>query len=557
MKFATKISAIFVSFLLTANVVFAGVLDGKKIVIDAGHGGKDFGAIAQGVREKDLNISIVDKLSKYLSDYGAEVVFTRSVDNDVFIELSDRVKIANSQNADLFISIHNNSATPQASGVEVFYSSSRPNISNKKYVEFEGNRYEYVKEESIDGVEYVYVLVNKQEVKLPKNNVKIVNGSIPYQALESQEMAKMIVDNLSSLGFKNRGAKDKEYYVIKYTTMPSVLVECGFMTNPDELKKLVNPQVQDDIAKKIAESIANYYEKYEKNKEKLGDLKPKEPEIALSSKQILLGQSIDLWVDNFTQNEEYLYKVEIKRSNRVVFSSDYVQENRFNFTPNLNGVYQASIFIKHVDSENEYDYLLKGTFSVVKLPEITSINISPEKLKERKSVFIKVEKTGGSLKGADYIFEIYKDEKLITSKTTKEDVLEFTPSAFGEYKAVIKIKDSLSQNEYDDLKEMAFNVEKDVEVSRGSNPPAQSFNKVNITRVLKKGMSGTDVLQLQQALKDLGYFKYKTVTTYFGTVTETSVKNFQRANRLPVSGVVDKRTVDRINTLLAAKSNNT
>jgi N-acetylmuramoyl-L-alanine amidase len=196
--------------LISSNIVFAGMLDGKKIVLDAGHGGKDPGAVYGGFKEKDINMDIIIKTFNILKKFGAEIILTRN--DDEYVSLQDRVKKANESQADLFISVHNNVSAYEkdgqviinsaVNGTEVYYSSSRPNIKIQKYVEYNGSRYEYVKEEKINGVDYVYILVDKNLMKVPKNQVKIVDNKT-YQAQDSVDLAQMVLDGITSLGFNN------------------------------------------------------------------------------------------------------------------------------------------------------------------------------------------------------------------------------------------------------------------------------------------------------------------------------------------------------------------
>ncbi|WP_291965257.1 N-acetylmuramoyl-L-alanine amidase [Caloramator sp.] len=157
MKFYKKITCLLISMLISSNIVFAGMLDGKKIVLDAGHGGKDPGAVYGGFKEKDINMDIIIKTFNILKKFGAEIILTRN--DDEYVSLQDRVKKANESQADLFISVHNNVSAYEkdgqviinsaVNGTEVYYSSSRPNIKIQKYVEYNGSRYEYVKEEKL------------------------------------------------------------------------------------------------------------------------------------------------------------------------------------------------------------------------------------------------------------------------------------------------------------------------------------------------------------------------------------------------------------------------
>ncbi|CCJ32642.1 N-acetylmuramoyl-L-alanine amidase [Caloramator australicus] len=599
MKILKKIVAglIFLSF--NINTVFAGVLSGKRIVIDPGHGGSDPGAVSGQVREKDINNSVARKLADLLKAEGAEVIFTREPEKDIYITLADRVNISNSINPDLFISIHNNaSISSAANGVETYYSLVRPNILSSKYaeyagdrypvlresrenninyvymlmgdeeikvektkvkivykyVEYEGNKYECLRESRENDIDYVYILVNGKEVKVEKNKVKIVYSPNPWQALESKSIAEIIVNNLASLGFKYRGAKDSNLYVTRNTTSPSVLLELGFITNPDDRQKLIDPIYQESIAQKILQSLLSYYEVYENNKIKAFGM-PEKTDLVLSKDKILLGDSIDFTFKGI--EDTLLKKVEIKYLDEVVASS----EAQFTFTPNKDGEFEAILYLKSPDSVNEYDEVISKKFNVYKYPTIKNIILSPDNPTSKNNITISIEKENGSLVGCDYTFEIYKGERIILSGTSDKNVINFIPNEDGEYKVIIKLKDKLSKNEYDDIKEASFIVRPEEAASRGTNTQNQTTQVINgmfkINRVLKRGMIGEDVRELQRALIKLGYLKISTPTITFGPSTETAVKAFQRANRLNADGIVGKTTADIINLNLARLVNNT
>lgn len=179
---------------------------GFLIVVDAGHGGKDPGSLGvNGNHEKDYTLAVANKVVALLKQYPEfQVVPTRST--DVFLELSERVAIANEQGADLFLSIHANAFPKQtAGGTETFY----------------------------------------------------------YNA-NSKAFAQIVHKHLQgATGFPDRGVKQTGYYVIKNTKMPAVLTETGFLTNPSENAQLMNPAFQDKIAKALVASIREYYQSYQ------------------------------------------------------------------------------------------------------------------------------------------------------------------------------------------------------------------------------------------------------------------------------------------------------
>lgn len=174
----------------------------KTIVVDAGHGGYDGGAVYEGICEKDINLSVALKLEKVLKERGYKVVMTRSTDK--FVKLRNRAYIANSSGADLFVSLHANAAAnaPYFAGV------------------------------------YTYRCPGSSR------GLKLAN------AIQSEVCAKT--------GAINRGVLSEKFYVVTATTMPAVLVEMGFMSNHNELMKLIDSTYQDKIVDGIAQGIDDY-----------------------------------------------------------------------------------------------------------------------------------------------------------------------------------------------------------------------------------------------------------------------------------------------------------
>ena len=199
----------------------------KLIVVDPGHNyGGDDGAYAtvNGIKycERDLNMAIAIKTKVALEDKGYRVVLTRELgDREVLSEkesLSNRVNIANSLNADLFISIHENKFEQEsACGTEVYYST------------------------------------NNNDNKFPKSPNKAVKIET------SKSLATRVVNNVSKVGFRNRGAKDGNLFVLRNTMMRSILVECGFISNLGDVTKLSNSSIQNQIAVAISNGVYNNF----------------------------------------------------------------------------------------------------------------------------------------------------------------------------------------------------------------------------------------------------------------------------------------------------------
>jgi len=173
----------------------------RVVVIDPGHGGPDPGAVGiGGLREVDVIMPVAFRLAELLRQQGMQVVMTREADIDLGLE--PRVQIAQRANADLFVSLHANAISlsrPEVNGVETFYHSS------------------------------------------------------------GLELAQSIQRNiLQSMGMRDRGVKQARFYVLRRTSMPSVLVEVGFVTGADDAPRLRDPEFLNRMAEAIARGILEY-----------------------------------------------------------------------------------------------------------------------------------------------------------------------------------------------------------------------------------------------------------------------------------------------------------
>lgn len=214
MKYYWKVlcSFVIVFLLLYGIPVRASLpLQGKVIVVDAGHGGKDPGTVYKDIYEKDINLSISLYLEEYLSEYGATVILTRDSDNDLSYgetnhrkktDFDNRIKIINNKYTDMYLSIHLNYLT------------------NKKYY----------------GAQVFY---NKDNKKLAESIQEYLNNN-----LKTDREIKEI---------------PKSTYMYKKLEKKGVLIECGFLSNAAERSKLVTDEYQKEVAKVIADAIVNYY----------------------------------------------------------------------------------------------------------------------------------------------------------------------------------------------------------------------------------------------------------------------------------------------------------
>ena len=199
-------------FNVNANILTFPLI-GKTIVIDAGHGGADGGAIVSNIKEKDLNLQITYKLKEQLEILGANVLLTRDSDNDLSnpnalyrkkSDFDNRIKLINNSHADMYISIHINLYTnPIYYGPHVFYS---PSVN------------------------------------------------------ENRKIATLVQDELNK--FANTTRKEKitpNTYMYKRINVKGILIECGFISNKTERTKLLNPKYQKALSMTISNAMIKYF----------------------------------------------------------------------------------------------------------------------------------------------------------------------------------------------------------------------------------------------------------------------------------------------------------
>jgi len=216
----------------------------RRIVVDPGHGGHDSGAIGpSGIMEKDVVLSIGLKLRDLLQDeLGLDVVMTRS--SDVFIPLEERTAIANKVNADLFVSVHANAALNRnASGIETYYL----NLAKTEKAA------QLAAKENGTSLEKVSVL-----------QAILFDLMANYKLNDSAHLAEEIQKSLHKKAHgrhadvKNLGVKQGPFYVLVGATMPSILVETAFLSNPQEEARLKDTSYQQMTAEGIMEGIRGY-----------------------------------------------------------------------------------------------------------------------------------------------------------------------------------------------------------------------------------------------------------------------------------------------------------
>lgn len=222
------------------------------VVVDAGHGGHDGGATYNGVREKDVTLAIARRLGSYIQDrLGVRVVYTRS--DDRFIELHERGRIANTSCGKLFISIHANAAgSHSAHGTETYFLAPHRSESARSVMS---------RENSVVRMESDPSLYEDFDAE---GGIMSTLAFSSYQQ-ESQELASLIEDQLGNRAARtSRGVKQAGFLVLWRASMPAVLVETGFVSNPTEADFLSSPDGQDLIASAIFRALRDYKERYER-----------------------------------------------------------------------------------------------------------------------------------------------------------------------------------------------------------------------------------------------------------------------------------------------------
>ncbi|MBY6037109.1 cell wall-binding repeat-containing protein [Fictibacillus nanhaiensis] len=236
-------------------------LAGKRIVLDAGHGGTDPGAVNGKFYEKNLNMSFTKLLAGHLKGMGAEIIYTRDPANDKFISLEDRAAFANTKNADLFISIHHDSSVDKsASGQSIHYSSYRPGIETKDvYVKYAGKTYPFVREDTERKLFYYKDGSTTKSMSYQGDIIAYDTISPSSAAKESAELAPIASTAIRYNGIGAGYIKDHNLFVTRWTTMPSILIELGYMSNNSELSILSNSSAQNSRSHSLAKAIENFY----------------------------------------------------------------------------------------------------------------------------------------------------------------------------------------------------------------------------------------------------------------------------------------------------------
>lgn len=220
----------------------------KTIVIDPGHGGKDVGATGyKGRLEKDLVLNVALELGKVLKQRGYKVFYTRQ--KDVFINLRDRTKVANDKNADLFISLHANAAPNEAKkltmkGLETFFLSPDRSERSKNVAALENQS--DIEEMNFYSKETFLNVLNREKIVLSNKMAIDIQSSM----LSSVRKKYQVDDG---------GVREAPFWVLVGAQMPSILLELGYISHPEESLRMFNPNYQKLLVEGISNGIDQYF----------------------------------------------------------------------------------------------------------------------------------------------------------------------------------------------------------------------------------------------------------------------------------------------------------
>lgn len=290
----------------------------KTIVIDAGHGGKDPGCHGASAQEKHVCLSMAlmlgAKINKYYPDIN--VIYTR--DTDVFVELGERAKIANRNNADLFICIHANAASASAYGTETYVLGLHRTESQQSVAVRENS---IIHLEDDGGAKYKSFDMSPDAIIARQIQLSVFLD-------QSINFASKLQTEFTSIGRHNRGVKQAGFLVLYKTTMPSVLIETGFLTNPKEEKFLADSTTQNQMAGSMFTAFKKYKNELEGIDEQTVNENPVETTIVI--------------VDEVASTD-IVFRIQIETSESKISLTDYKFKGNTIYEYNQNGLYKYTV----------------------------------------------------------------------------------------------------------------------------------------------------------------------------------------------------------------------
>lgn len=346
-----KINFLVIPVALLFSVLGVAQSSKFKVVLDAGHGGPDFGASYHGLSEKNIALSITLKVGKILEkNPNIDVIYTRN--NDVFVELNERAHIANKNNASIFVSIHcNANENTSAEGYETYVMGMHRNASNLEVAK---------KENEVVTMEKDYKLkYNGYDPKSPESAIGTSLLQEEYMA-NSISLASRVQNGMATnFGRKDRRVKMAGFLVLRQISMPRILIEMGFISNKREGSYMNSDDGQSEIANGIANAIINYKNEFfgsgknepqvEKNTPKVIEKQPEKEEV----KEVVVQKAVEPEVKPIktvtnASTEGIIFKVQIAASGK-----------KLDLTPgNFKGLDNLSL---STDNSTLYKYMYGNT----------------------------------------------------------------------------------------------------------------------------------------------------------------------------------------------------
>ena len=313
----------------------------KTVVIDAGHGGKDPGCHGASANEKNVCLSIALKLGELIKKKFPEIKVVYTRDKDVFVELDERANIANKAKADLFICIHANSASPSAYGAETYVLGLHRTESQQHVAERENST---IFLEDDKGEKY-------KEFDMSPDALIARQIQLAVFLDQSILFAEKLQKEFKSIGRYDRGVRQAGFLVLYKTTMPSVLIETGFLTNPNEEKFLADVDGQT----KMANSMFAAFEKY---KNELEGVDGQTTDTTQGTTDSQVQPEVN---DESNTKDKVVFRVQIETSSTKITSTssrfkgfqvyEYIQDNLYKYT--------VGTFVGDYKSANEYKSKMK------------------------------------------------------------------------------------------------------------------------------------------------------------------------------------------------------
>lgn len=299
-----KIILFFLIVIISSGDVFGQRV--KKVVIDAGHGGKDSGAVGKKSREKDITLKLALKLRDEINKRSPEVKTILTRDSDVFVELHRRAKIANQNKADLFISIHCNAAKNRAAyGTETFVMGINKSAANLEVAKTENAAIlledNYVME--YDGFDPFS----------PEGNIFFSMMQNTFLDKSLQFAGNVQHEFTHNLKRHNRGVRQDVFLVLYKTAMPAVLIEVGFISNAEEEKYIMSEKGQNELVNAIYTAFFDYNNSKIKKYENVLTNDINDTPMASTNTDTASEVS-----ENVTNNSSIIFKVQFETSSSFI-----------------------------------------------------------------------------------------------------------------------------------------------------------------------------------------------------------------------------------------------